>query len=135
MLGVYSRATASAAAHFLGKLEGSTPFPLRGIQVDGGSEFEAIFEEECQRRGIKLFVLPPRSPKLNGYVERANRTHTEEFYEVTDSTFDLSELRDELSRWESTYNTVRPHQALGYLTPLKFLEQWKQNHRKEAMCH
>jgi len=35
-----------------------------------GVEFEAIFEEECQKRGIKLFVLPPRSPKLNGHVER-----------------------------------------------------------------
>ena len=32
----------------------------------------------------RLFVLPPRRPKLHGTVERANRTHTEEFYEVTD---------------------------------------------------
>ena len=23
------------------------PFPIRAIEVDGGSEFEAIFEEEC----------------------------------------------------------------------------------------
>ena len=30
---------------------------------------------------IKLFVLPPGNPKLNGHVERANRTHTEEFYQ------------------------------------------------------
>lgn len=52
---------------------------MKAIRVDGGSEFEAIFEEECQRRGIKLFVLPPRSPKPNGAVERAHRTHTESF--------------------------------------------------------
>jgi transposase InsO family protein len=134
-LGVYSRATATTATHFLDKLERSMPFPVRAIQVDGGSEFEAIFEEECQKRGMKLFVLPPRSPKLNGCVERAHRTHTEEFYEVTDSSFDLLDLRVELSQWEKIYNTVRPHQALGYLTPLQFLEQWKQNQRKEAMCH
>ena len=81
---VYSRATATTAAHFLDKLERRSPFPLRAIQVDGGSEFEAVFEQECQRRNIKLFVLPPRSPKLNGCVERAHRTHTEEFYEVRD---------------------------------------------------
>ena len=74
------------------------PFPVRSIQVDGGSEFEALFEEECQRRGIKLFVLPLRSPKLNGGVERARRTHTEEFYEVTGSTFDIFELREDLIR-------------------------------------
>ena len=85
--------------------------------------------------GSKLFVLPARSPKINGGVERAHRTHTEEFYEVTDSSFDLSELREELLEWEQIYNTVRPHQALGYLTPLKFLEQQKDYKRKGVMCH
>jgi hypothetical protein len=84
---VCSRATASAAANFLNKLEQRMPFTVRAIQVDGGSEFEAVFEEECQRRNIKLFVLPPRSPKLNGHVERAHKTHAEEFYEVTQSSF------------------------------------------------
>ncbi|MBA7642575.1 hypothetical protein ES703_50271 [subsurface metagenome] len=52
------------------------PFPVKAIQVDGGAEFEAIFEAECQRRDIKLFVLPPHSPKLNGGVERDQQTHT-----------------------------------------------------------
>ena len=107
------------------------PFPVREIQVDGGAEFEAIFEAECQRRDIKLFILPPRSPKLNGGVERAHQTHTKKFYEVTESSFELSELKDELLEWEGIYNTVRPHQALGYLTPLKFLEEWKEYSGKE----
>ena len=133
VVGVYSRATATTATDFLNSLEERIPFPVKAIQVDGGAEFKAIFEEECQRRGIKLFVLPPRSPKLNGAVERAHRTHTEEFYEVTDSSFDLSELRKELLEWEEVYNTLRPHQALGYLTPLKFLEQNKQYSRKEKV--
>ena len=82
---------------------------------------------------IRLFVLPPRSPKLNGTVERAHRAHTEEFYEVTESSFDPSELKDELLEWEGVYNTVRPHQALGYVTPLKFLEQQKGFSRKEKV--
>lgn len=123
VLSVYSRATANTAARFLDVLIERLPFPVRAIQVDGGSEYASIFEQECQRRGIRLFVLPPCSPKLNGGVERAHRTHTEEFYEVTDSTFELAELREELLEWEQTYNTVRPHQALGYLTPLKYLER------------
>jgi len=133
VVSVHSRASASTAAHFLDTLEKRMPFPVRAIQVDGGSEFEAVFEEECQRRGIKLFVLPPRSPKLNGAVERAHRTHTEEFYEVTDSSFELSELRNELLAWEQVYNTVRPHQALDYLTPLKFLEHRRESSRKEKV--
>jgi len=135
VIDVYSRATASTAARFLDRIEQRMPFIIRAIQVDGGSEFEAVFEEECQRRDIKLFVLPPHSPKLNGYVERAHRTHTEEFYEVTESSFDLAELRSGLLEWEQVYNTKRPHQALGYMTPLKFLEQWEKNQREEVMCH
>ena len=132
VLSVYRRATATTATDFLDALAKRMPFPVKAIQVDGGAEFEALFEEECQRRGIKLFVLPPHSPKLNGGVERAHRTHTEEFYEVTDSTFELPQLRDELRQWEKLYNTVRPHQNLGYLTPFKFLEQQKE---REVRCH
>ncbi len=45
------------------RLESRMPFPVRAMQVDGRAEFEAVFEEECQRRDIKLFVLPPGSPR------------------------------------------------------------------------
>jgi len=68
-------------------------------------------------------------------VEQAYWTHTEEFYEVTESSFDLSELREELLAWERVYNSVRPHQVLDYLIPLKFLEQQKGFSRREVMCH
>ena len=129
----YNRATATTAAHFLDVLLKRMPFPIRAIQVDGGSEFQDAFEKECQRRGIKLFILPPRSPKLNGHVERAQRTHTEEFYEVTEASFELSELNRALLKWEEVYNTIRPHQALGYLTPQQFLEQ--NNIKERRMCH
>jgi putative transposase len=86
VMNVHRQATAATAAHFLDALNERMPFPVKAIQVDGGSEFEALFEEECQKRGIRLFILPPRSPKLNGGVERAHRTHTEQFYEITDSS-------------------------------------------------
>ena len=117
----YAQATSGTATRFLDTLQRRLPFALRAIQVDGGSEFAAAFEQACQQRGIRLFVLPPRSPKLNGAVERANRTHTEEFYECYDGDFDLPTLRAAQCQWEHTYNHIRPHQALGYLTPAEFL--------------
>ena len=135
VLEAHTRATSNTASGFIEAMIERMPFPIRAVQVDGGSEFQDAFEEECQRRGIKLFVLPPRSPKLNGHVERAQRTHTEEFYEVTDASFEISELNKALLEWEKVYNTVRPHQALGYLTPQEFLERYKQNQRREVMCH
>ncbi len=130
VIGVYKSATATNAADFLDALQKRMPFQVQAIQIDGGSEFQARFEEKCSLRGIKLFVLPPRSPKLNGGVERAHRTHTEEFYEITDSDFEIDHLTRELLEWEKVYNTVRPHQALGYLTPLEFLQQ-----QKGGRCH
>lgn len=125
-LRVFGNATAVLAAKFLDILIESSPFPINAIQIDGGSEFKGAFEEACKQRGIILYVLPPRSPKLNGCVERSNRTHTEEFYEVNDFSFDIKVLNEELHCWETIYNTVRPNQAIGYLTPLEYITQWKQ---------
>lgn len=133
VLEAHSRASSRTATAFMDALLRRMPFPVKVIQVDGGSEFQDVFEEECQRRGIKLFVLPPRSPKLNGHVERAQRTHTEEFYEVTDTGFEIAELNQALLEWEKVYNTVRPHQALGYLTPEEFLKHYQQKKRKEEV--
>lgn len=130
VLEAHTRATSAAAARYLDTLEHRMPFPIKAIQIDGGSEFQDDFEAECQRRKIKLFVLPPRSPKLNGHVERAQRTHTEEFYEVTDCGFEINELNRALLDWEKVYNTIRPHQALGYLTPKQFLDHYNKKHQK-----
>jgi IS30 family transposase len=123
VLGVSSRATAKAAASFLDELMERMPFPVKAIQVDGGGEFCAEFEQACKERGVRLFVLPPRSPELNGCVERANRTHAEEFYDVYPMTYTVAGIRAAQAKWEEVYNTVRPHQALGYLTPLQYLQQ------------
>ena len=121
VLEVHREAKASTAAHFLDALLSTMPFKVKAVQVDGGAEFQAEFELECQRRGLRLFVLPPRSPKLNGSVERAQRTHNEEFYEVYDGGFEIRPLSIALKEWQFEYNHVRPHQALGYLTPVEFL--------------
>lgn len=121
VLGVYGRATAVTATSFLDELLSRAPFPVRAIQVDGGSEFRAEFEAACQEKGLLLFVLPPRSPKLNGRVERAQRTHKEEFYQLLDPPDTLAEMRLRLLEQEQRYNTYRPHQALGYLTPQAWL--------------
>ncbi len=131
VLEVHREAKASTAARFLDTLRKRMPFPIRAIQVDGGSEYSAEFETACMARGIKLFCLPPRSPKLNGSVERAQRTHTEEFYEVYDGDFEIAPLNDALRAWEWTYDHIRPHQALGYLTPAEFLA--KRSPKKQAV--
>jgi putative transposase len=127
------RATATTAVGMLDALAARLPVPLRPLQVDGGAEFMAEFEAACAARSIRLFVLPPRSPKLNGAVERANRTHAEEHHAGCYGDDDLGRRRRALLRWERTYNTVRPHQALGYLTPAEFLARWRTEHPTAAV--
>ena len=134
VLEIHHRATSLAAARFLDTLLDRVPFAIKALQVDGGSEFAAEFEQACQQKQLPLFVLPPKSPKLNGHVERSHRTHNEEFYEVQAESDQVAVLNQQLRRWEKTYNCLRPHQALDYLTPLEFLRQWNRNHGK-AKCH
>ena len=125
----YRRQTSITAACFLEYLERKFPFPIKAIQIDGGSEFKRHFEEACQKREIRLFVLPPHSPKLNGRVERSNRTHREEFYEVEDIDLSLEGHNKQLEKWHDVYNYVRPHQALAYLTPYEYYQSWLKSHR------
>jgi putative transposase len=125
----YHRATSFTAAMFLDYMEKKFPFAIRAIQIDGGSEFKRHFEEACRRRGIRLFVIPPRSPKLQGYVERSNRTSREEFYEVEDIEPLIEAHNRQLEEWNRIYNYVRPHQALKYLTPAEFYERWLKEHK------
>ncbi len=131
VVGVYSRATARNGRDFLRQVLERMPFPVKAVQIDGGSEFKAEFEEACAALALPLFVLPPNSPKLNGRVERSHRTHEEEFYQCYEGDLTLAELRPALRSWETVYNTIRPHQALGYATPWA----WLQDHQKQKTDH
>lgn len=121
VLGVRASATAGTATAFLAELVERMPFPIQAIQVDGGAEFMADFEAACQQRQIALYTLPPRSPKLNGRVERLNGTSRREFWECYEGDLDLPTLQAALRDWEDVYNRERPHQALGYATPRAYL--------------
>jgi transposase InsO family protein len=116
----YNRATAASAAMFLDKLTVDMPFKVDAIQVDGGSEFMAEFEDACQQRAIQLFLLPPRSPELNGAVERCNSS-CYEFYAVYDLPTRLDDLNPLIDAFQHRYNTYRPHGALGGKTPKQYL--------------
>lgn len=125
VVGVYSRATARNGRDFLRQVLERMPFPVKAVQIDGGSEFKAEFEEACAALSLPLFVLPPNSPKLNGRVERSHRTHEEEFYQCYDGDLTLGELRPALRAWETVYNTIRPHRALAYATPRSWLQDYQ----------
>ena len=118
---VHTRATAGNARRFLMDLVGALPFPLLSIQVDGGSEFMADFEEACEELGIPLHVLPPRRPQWNGCVERANRSARAEFWSLYDGPLTVERVAPQLARYEFFFNYERPHASLAYRTPNEYL--------------
>lgn len=123
---VATRVNPSSAASVLNAMEDRLPVLVKAIQVDGGSEFMATFEILCERRGITLYVLPPKSPKLNGAVERMNRTSREEIYDLgLHEMTSIPEHNQLLQDQDYIYNYIRPHEALGLLSPSKYYESIK----------
>ena len=119
----FSNAKSRSARKFLEELIDKAPFKISCIQVDGGSEFRAEFEEACANYGIELIVLPPNKPAYNGGVERANRTFREEFYDSKAlRKFDsFGAIRIELANAVKKYNEYRPHFELKGLTPMQYI--------------
>lgn len=99
------------------------PFPVKAIQVDGGSEFMAEFETACQVKGLALYVLPPRRPQMNGAVERCNGAWRYEFYQSYDLPDCVERLNPILDSFQHLYNHHRPHGALAGKTPAKYLQE------------
>jgi len=119
---VATRASAASATALLDQLIAEAPFRVRGIQVDGGSEFMAEFEAQCQARKLELLVLPPKRPDLNGCVERAQATWRYEFYACYDLPHRIDKLQPFVDAFAHRFNHHRPHDALGGKTPAEYLK-------------
>jgi putative transposase len=101
---------------------------------DTGSEFAAEFDLACQQKQLPLFVLPPKSPKLNAHVERSHALTLKSSTRCTQTPTSHCGSIIRCAIPEHTYNRVRPNQSRAYLTPLEFVTRWKK-HRPKAKCH
>lgn len=121
--GAYTSHSSAAAADFLRKVIEVCPFPVEEIQTDNGSEFALLFEEACTSLGLTHFHTYPRSPKMNPFVERFNRTSWEDFIAQHRSLLrdDVHAFNLKLADWLLWYNTRRPHESLGMVSPLRYI--------------
>jgi transposase InsO family protein len=77
---------------------------------------EVLFDQICRENGVDHILTEPRSPTTTGKIERFHRTLRVEFN--TRQVFKtLKTAQEALDEWVTYYNTQRPHQALGDLTP------------------
>ena len=131
---VATKASATSAKALLDKLIAEAPFLVSGIQVDGGSEFRSLFETECHRRGLALFVLPPKRPQLNGAVERAQGSWRYEFYAAYELPHRLDRLQPLVDAFAHRFNNYRPHDALDGRTPAEYLKTISPEPPPSHMC-
>ncbi len=66
--------------------------------------------------------IKPRTPRLNGKVERSHKTDQQEFYQLLEYSGDV-DLREKLKTWENFYNFDRPHGAFLGKTPYEILKE------------
>ena len=94
------------------------------VQTDNGSEFLGDFNHYLEQSQIKHMFSYPRSPKINGYIERFNRTLQEEFIDRCDAWwYDKAAADQKLIKYLKWYNAERPHASLKYQSPLVYLNQ------------
>lgn len=131
--------TNSAGLAFLTALRGAFPFRIAMVQTDNDATFtnwytgalktapdKSVrlhpFTRACEAAGIRHRCIRPRSPYLNGKVERSHRIDEEEFYRVR-CCRTFADLVKTHRRFNQFYNTARPHGGHGGLTPLERLRQ------------
>lgn len=121
--GAYTSHSSASAADFLRKLITVCPFTIDELQTDNGSEFALHFEAACAALGLRHFHTYPRSPKMNPFVERFNRTLSEDFIMLNRALLrdDVPAFNEKLIDWLLWYNTVRPHASLGLVSPLRYI--------------
>lgn len=120
-------ATARESAEAHGRSLARLPFKVACENTDNGNENNKELRERLQDENIFHFYSNVGTPTDNPRVERSHLTDEIEFYQRGGLKKNFEEQKDALSEWEHFYNWKRPHQALGYLTPIEFHELWKKN--------
>jgi transposase InsO family protein len=120
-LKMYERHTQASAIDFVDYIIEKFPFRIHTIQTDRGHEFQAKFHWHVEDIGIRHVYIKPRTPQLNGKVERSHRTDQAEFYQLLTYTDDV-DLNIKLEAWENFYNFNRPHGAFDGKTPYEALK-------------
>src|SRR5580704_7206172 len=124
VLKIYDACNQSTAIDFVDEVIRRLPFRIHVVQTDNGAEFQSKFHWHLDELDIRHVFIRPRTPRLNGKVERSHRVDNEEFYQLLDKhgiSDDVHLFNKKLREWENYYNYDRPHGGLGGQTPFERL--------------
>jgi transposase InsO family protein len=124
VLKIFDRCDQRTAIRFAEDVLKRLPFRVYVMQTDNGAEFQSAFHWHLEALDIRHVYIRPRTPRLNGKVERSHRVDDQEFYQLLDKNGvadDIHLFNKKLRQWEDYYNYHRPHGALGGQTPYERL--------------
>jgi putative transposase len=122
------RIDADATVGVLDQLVADRGRPPRFIRCDNGPELTAnALRDWCRFNQAGTSYIEPGSPWQNPYVESFGGRLRDELLAV-EAFNTLLEAQVLVQDWRIEYNTVRPHSALGYLTPTDYAKAWTANH-------
>lgn len=125
---IYTRHTQQNAINFIDYVISKFAFRIHTVWTDNGHEFQAQFHWHLQDLGIQHVYIKPRTPRLNGKVERSHATDDMEFYQVLTYTGDV-DLNRKLKEWEDYYNFHRHHGSLRGRAPYEALMDKLKNNK------
>jgi transposase len=121
-LRIYTKHTQKNPIDFVDYVTRKFPFRIHTIRTDNGHEFQAQFHWHVEDLGIRHVYIKPRTPRLNGKVERSHGSDELEFYQLLEYKGDV-DLEEKLKEWETFYNMHRPHGAHRGKTPYEILRE------------
>jgi transposase InsO family protein len=124
VLKVYDACNQGTAVRFVDEVLRRLPFRVQVVQTDNGAEFQSHFHWHLEALDIRHVYIRPRTPHLNGKVERSHRVDDQEFYQLLDKdgiSDDIHLFNEKLRQWEDYYNYHRPHGGLDGQTPYERL--------------
>lgn len=130
---IYDEHSTYSAKQFLENLVRKSPFPIRLIQTDNGTEWtnallvikakhKTLFEEALHEMGIEYHRIRIATPRHNGKVERMHRTDTERFYENL-RFYNMDDARKQLAVYNKKSNNYWKT-CLGFQSPNQVLEKY-----------
>jgi len=123
---MYASKSSKSAHDFLLRVNFLLDDKIANTHHDNGSEFAKYFKELCVKLNITQYHSRPRTPKDNPVCERFNQTLQYEWLRDGNFTPNINLFNSRLKNFVIEYNFIRPHQALGYLTPMEFAIKYKQ---------
>ncbi len=130
VLKVFDVCSQRTAIQFMDDVLRRLPFRVHVVQTDNGAEFQSPFHWHLEQRNIRHVYIRPRTPHLNGKVERSHRIDDQEFYQLLDTDATLSCSTRNCASVRTT--TIAIGRTARWADRRRTNDCWK---KRERQCH